>query len=362
MKKGFAYLPLVVIIASVLAVGTVAYFAFQKPAAKTNVNSSVNLNIAVQNTNVGDQNRNTAISNTNVSVITNTTVDVTKDWKTYTNTTYSYSIKYPSAWSISEALGPKTIQIAPPDAASKTSPEQSPAVFIVADQTYQEHHYAYNNDPKTEMNSNWRTQTINGLTIKRQYQSGLSENDVAYFLTTSGKYIAISWDVGFVKDYPEYEQILSSFIFISPTAGWKTYTNTKWGFSFKYPATLKVTREDDFNGGFFVTVADTKATAGGGTTRSYEIDVRINPDGYSEYPYKTWTVERSTGKGFPVVKEVAGTVTNPNPSQIEVVAGESTALTGAKGYKVNFLNDSTVNKTTWETELKTFLSTFTFTK
>lgn len=139
----------------------------------------------------------------------------TTAWKTYINTTNNYSIKYPPSWKVSEELVPKhnTVQILPPDAVNKTSPEQSPALFIIPNQTYQEHHYVINNDPENDAYSNWRTQIINGISVKRQHQSGLSTSDVAYFSTASGKYIQVSWDVGFVSDYPEYEQILATFQF-----------------------------------------------------------------------------------------------------------------------------------------------------
>jgi hypothetical protein len=55
--------------------------------AATNVNSGVNVN---------------AVVNTNVSVNTNTVVDPTAGWKTYTNTTYGYSFKYPADWVLNE--------------------------------------------------------------------------------------------------------------------------------------------------------------------------------------------------------------------------------------------------------------------
>lgn len=79
MKKGFTYLPLIIIIAAVLAFGTVAYFAFNKPVAKTNVNVVVN---------------------------TNTTVDATEDWKTYTNSQFGFQLKHPTDWTAKTINGP----------------------------------------------------------------------------------------------------------------------------------------------------------------------------------------------------------------------------------------------------------------
>lgn len=212
-RQGVVWAPALIMVAVVVVAGVASYFLLQ---ASKSENSNTNVAVVNQTNESANSNVNTnTTANTNSVSNTNTTADPTASWKTYTNTTNNYSIQYPPSWKVSEEWVAKhnTVQILPPDAVNKTSPERSPAIFIIPNQTYEEHDYVIKNDPKSDAHSNWRTQTINGISVKRQHESGLSTSDVAYFPTASGKYIQVSWDIGFVRDYPEYEQILANFAF-----------------------------------------------------------------------------------------------------------------------------------------------------
>ncbi len=70
--------------------------------AAVNLNTVVNENIAVANSNV-TSNTNTVVAGTNTvtNKNTNTVVDPTADWLTYTNKEKSFSFKYPTTWTVS---------------------------------------------------------------------------------------------------------------------------------------------------------------------------------------------------------------------------------------------------------------------
>lgn len=117
-QQGIVWTPVLIMIGVVAVTGVAAYLLIQ--AGNTNETENNNANVAVVNqaNNNANENVNTnssastnQVANNNASVNTNTTVntnatsnsnsttDPTAGWKTYTNTTYDYSIKYPSQYS-----------------------------------------------------------------------------------------------------------------------------------------------------------------------------------------------------------------------------------------------------------------------
>jgi hypothetical protein len=69
------------------------------------------------------ENNTPVVVNSNLPAQSNQTSTTTSDWKTYTNTTYGYSIKYPADWKINEDTSPRNISWSSP----KTTAE---SVFI----------------------------------------------------------------------------------------------------------------------------------------------------------------------------------------------------------------------------------------
>ncbi len=130
------------------------------------------------------------------------TSDPTAGWKTYTNTTHGYSMQYPTNWALSDILGPKTIQIIPPDAASKTTIELGPTLFA---------QYEDQIVPLSPSVRDRVTTTINGLPATQQKEGGMGDSLTTYFQLSTGGFIAVSWDLSF--SYAEYQQILSTFRF-----------------------------------------------------------------------------------------------------------------------------------------------------
>jgi hypothetical protein len=109
-RAGNTLIPVVAIIFAVLAAAAVVYFGFVQELGKNenaNVNSVVvtnkNVNAAVNTNSVANANVvvNTNVPvNTNQATNTNTVVDPTAGWKTYTNTSIGYTVKYPPTWNI----------------------------------------------------------------------------------------------------------------------------------------------------------------------------------------------------------------------------------------------------------------------
>lgn len=103
-------IPLLIMAASVVAVGTVATVAVvqnnKKPqqTQTTTTQTSSNTNQKSTNTSVNTKTNQAtnanAQANTNVSTNANVAVDETAGWKTYTNAEFGYSIKYPADWPI----------------------------------------------------------------------------------------------------------------------------------------------------------------------------------------------------------------------------------------------------------------------
>jgi len=113
-QKGIINILILGLICALVVAGfSFAYVKYFKPKNKntnqvvvnTNVNANANQNLN-QNTNGTVVINSNASANTNGTVVvnsnanTNTAVDETKDWKTYTNKEFGYSIKYPSDWPI----------------------------------------------------------------------------------------------------------------------------------------------------------------------------------------------------------------------------------------------------------------------
>lgn len=98
-REGNTTLPILAIIGAILAlVG--AWFLYQSTADSTkkmeNSNTPINRNVAVNTNTV--TNLNTAV-NTNVAKNTNPATAAMKDWATYTNNDFNYSVQYPSTYS-----------------------------------------------------------------------------------------------------------------------------------------------------------------------------------------------------------------------------------------------------------------------
>jgi hypothetical protein len=83
--------------------------------------------------------------------------------------------------------------------------------------------------------------TINGITATRQSEGCLYAQLGAYITKSDGTILEAHWPEFYIADYPEYEQILSTFQITSETTDWLTYTNEAYGYSIQYPNNWDVT-------------------------------------------------------------------------------------------------------------------------
>ena len=160
--------------------------------------------------------------------------DVTADWQMYTNEVYEYTIKYPSSWTVSAALGLEGIQLLPPNPDKIEYIEVGPNLFInVVDEIY--------SDPLVR---DRQEVVVNNYTVIRQIESGIADFHSVYFSRSSGGYIKLHWAKKIIDPDPEYEQILSTFQLLNDiteleiyedTEDWQTYANETLNFSLKYP-------------------------------------------------------------------------------------------------------------------------------
>jgi len=217
-KKGNPALWIILIVVVLIAVAAILYFG-----DFFNANSNTN---TVANTNT----ETNTIVKENVDLTLNTEIILdTTDWKTYNNSNFKYSIKYPSNWIVKESdslnIGPY-VSVLPPNWEERSTLETGPGIMInkVAE------------IPSGDLVENTQTVSINNYHPIRQIENGLKATYVTYF-SYNDEFISVSWDEEFgdQPDYPIYETILSTFTFTVNTSSWFEYNNTKYGYSIKIP-------------------------------------------------------------------------------------------------------------------------------
>ncbi|MFA6588089.1 MAG: hypothetical protein WCT08_03395 [Patescibacteria group bacterium] len=277
MKNPTGFLPIaaiiiIVVVAAVVAGGSYYYTKSLNKNTNTvvntnvamvneNTNAVVNTNTTVVNgnTNVtvnsnGNLNTNTVIvnSNTNTVVNSNTNSDATAGWKTYTNAKQGYSVKYPSNW-VTQVQNTNGGEVANGNITTFWSkPNYKDLIpegteWVPTDTLYyfrvhyQDESSAANAvDPNTKKLSS-EAITVGGISgLKEAYQGAYGKWTVVYVTKNGIKYGLYLPDKT-AEQQAHASTILSTFTFLDQTVGWKTYTNTEYGFSFKYPASWKET-------------------------------------------------------------------------------------------------------------------------
>jgi hypothetical protein len=172
------------------------------------------------------------------------------NWKTYTDNEWNLTFKYPADWKVDGQSQEKSLSIIPPDVKKKTSIELDPSIGIRAVATIPPTAPIGTSPEKTtsdyDCNQNRRAITINGITAEQQDESCFATIRSTYIPNGQG-YLVISWATVFEKDYPQYEQILSTFRFTDSLSNWKTYANDKSDYTFTYPKSW-VADDCDSNG------------------------------------------------------------------------------------------------------------------
>lgn len=276
------------------------------------------------------------------SVSASTTPDPTAGWKTYTNTDLGFTVNYPSQATVSTAL-PAGLAITPLAYVGFMSGADRVDLYVVRQQDWKK--------PGGEGSyDDFFQEFTNPTTGAKTYVSVYTNSSPA-----------AQWA----------SQILSSFTFISATSGWKTYTNTQYGFEFKYPAEWPALEEsleqvyliggfgpvllgpcegaDCYSSGFSVNSAPLS---------TFGSDAPETPERLLAYISKTNNVAN-------IQRVISDTVSN----NMRVISWETAGGIGITVYRIDLFRPAT-NRTFhiqfWtlgkKITLDQILSTFTFTK
>ncbi len=178
----------------------------------------------------------------------------TVDWKTYTNTKYTYSIKYPDTY-VQSGTDQRIMLVhkvaAPPD---NYLGGQTHAVTINVDDGVNTKGFTKSelewfdwakkgfSEPYPAGFLNKRQETINGQVWTLFTVASGQDSLTDYFMVKNGIVYELQDDrLGNTTDATN-KDIIATFTF-DETLGWKTYTNTKYGYSIQYPQDWKITIE-----------------------------------------------------------------------------------------------------------------------
>gem|GEM_PF-1705763 len=240
-QRGFALLPLLFVIVAVAAAAGIGYAIstqtdlFLSKSENTNIVACTEeAKLCPDGSSVGRTGPNCAFANcpaanTNTAVNTNTTVIPTADWKTYTNTTYGFNFRYPSEFNVG---GVQTSQ-----RASFTNETMGDISVDVSNKQYSADDLTSGQNEFSDV-----VQATVGPKSGYAYSYADAGCGMRYYrLPLTGATLFISFGSCETNTEPMSKQleaqVLSTFVFTDVTADWKTYTNTKYGFSIKYPST-----------------------------------------------------------------------------------------------------------------------------
>lgn len=185
---------------------------------------------------------------------TSATLDQTADWKTYTNTDFNFSVKYPDTIQINKAGegGPANTYINIPNIQTNDSAEKTLIIFYyVTDETPEdkvntliEQNRLDTTTTVVKMSSEkYENNNIQGIKLiskfsnLTRYQIFLKHNKAMYQFVINA---SLNNDI---TTQAIVDQILSTFKFLdetTDTSSWKTYESSQLNYSFKYPSTYTI--------------------------------------------------------------------------------------------------------------------------
>lgn len=135
------------------------------------------------------------------------------DWKTYTNSAAGYTIQYPATWKVTTStIDNEVVSMSPPDADKKTSIELGPNLVVAPAVKIDSSDCVTESIPARQ-----KEIRLGNLSAIRTTSGCLYDLVSTYFAQPSPKtgFMRVGWPEVFEKDYPEYEQIASTFTFSS---------------------------------------------------------------------------------------------------------------------------------------------------
>ena len=221
-------------------------------------------------------------------------VEDTSNWKVYRNQEYGFEFKYPNDWNLKENKEYFNGKLTTEVLLSTNFDDLAPIIqFFITPNVNT------TNSENIEPYGEWTTiiskesVIIAGIKTNRYVTSGPdAPNHTEISLVKNNNLFSIDTnirDADLLKNV--FDKILSTFKFIEPvdTSTWKTYTNTKYGFEFKYPEdweikestwsdTSYVVEIEDKNHSFYIDIAGTVTP--GFTVRVLKDDFGGNIDNF----------------------------------------------------------------------------------
>jgi hypothetical protein len=216
-------------------------------------NTTANANVYTNTTtNVNVSTNTNTPTNVNTSTNTNIATSPTANWKTYTNETYKYSIKYPETYAkITTPNGDVSVRF--DKGKMNTVGYQFLVINVITNTSdigsaensvYQ---WAKNGfsftAPITAYHQNPRREKLGQETIVVTDGDLGSSGIPEYLLFKNNLLYSISSYSGNSSQATNRE-LIATMTFPDPTADWKTYTDTSFGYSFKYPPTYSEKETD----------------------------------------------------------------------------------------------------------------------
>jgi len=264
-QKGFI-LPIIITIVAVAILGTGGYFAYKHYSAPKPVACTMEAKLCPDGSSVGRSGPNCefaecpAVQNPSTEPAQNEVAS----WKTYNENDFGFSFKYPNAWIVNDGLTSTTccLNIFNYDPLKKQEQFQKKGEIKIQIANYKKSASMSLKEfvsSQTYMESNVKATQVEDIIIAgiNGIKSNLIGDGTYYLPQSSTEGISIT-----VFNHPEsrdnfretIDKMLSTFKFTTPTdrtAGWKTYTNTQYGFQIQYPNGTLV-NEENINDGISV--------------------------------------------------------------------------------------------------------------
>ena len=277
-KQGFAPIIIVIAIAIFVALAGGGYVVYQAYFAPT-IDGGGKIIFCT-----GEQCNN---------VKATSTVD-TSNWKTYTNTKYGFEVQYPQEWDISIPNNTADVIVLFHQKNSQENTE-NPVLWISVLEKYKDKELqeVFNGVYEPKYNFSTECQKITTTAGASGYSCSTVNGDDHLLFVSNG----LIFEIFNSMLNKTADKVISSFKFTTPqadTSNWKTYTNTKYGFEFKYPADLAVefwattTTSDPDKVEFHV--YDPAFNSGGKVGQ--EVRTELNEVRFSLYPYTAESFEK----------------------------------------------------------------------